>query len=155
MKMKKKIFKGDTDRVFIIFMALFSVISSVVFVFTSLMFPAPFAEIVSIGYYYSNASDPSVQTVLFALLYGLLYLLSLVGCVAVALLKNKGSLWIKLGLSLVLVFDLFIHSYAFLFSSGYNWNYIIAAVLEAVMIFCIFFRRKENPSDEDVENEKE
>ncbi len=142
--MKNKIFKGDADRVFIILMALFSVIAAVVFVFTNVMLPAPFAEIVSIGYYYSNMSDPTVQSAFSALVYGLLYLISLLGCVIIALSKNKGSLWIKLGISLVLIFDLIIHSYAFLFSSGYNWNYLIAAVLEAVMTACIFFKRKEN-----------
>lgn len=156
MKMKRSLFKHDIDRVYIIIMALFSVISSAVFVFTNVMLPAPFAEIVSIGYYYANASDPTVQSAFSALIYGLLYLLSLLACVVTALSKNKGSLFIKAGLSLVIVFDLIIHSYAFLFSSGYNWNYLVAAVLEAFMIVSVFFKGKEkNCSGDEAAKEKE
>ena len=119
-------------------MAIFSLAGALIFIFSGIMLPVPLAEIVSIGYYYGDFSDPTVSSVAALIIYLVIYLACLSLMTMFFFTKNKASIWIKLPLTIVLVSDFAVHIYAFLFSSGYSFNYLIAAALDFFVVAALF-----------------
>lgn len=140
--MEKTKKKYGFDRIFVLTAAILSLVSVVLFIFTNIMLPLPLAELVSVTYYFLNSSTPTAETVISSVIFLLVYLFSIGAMVWVFASKKKCPIWIKLPLSLVLLTDLAVHGYAFLFSSGYNWNYLIAAILDIFVVALVFYENK-------------
>ncbi len=141
--------KYGFNKIFILLMGIFSLFGASIFIFTDVMLPVPMAEIISIGAYYGNFSDPSFSSVISFVIYLLVYLFSIFVAVAFFFSKKKLSIWLKIPFYIVLISDFAVHSYAFLFSAGYNFNYLIAAALDVIIVAVIYaeekhiFRKKE------------
>ena len=134
----KKMKKYNLDRIFVLAMAVFSLAGALIFIFSGIMLPVPLAEIVSIGCYYGDFSDPTVSSVAALIIYLVIYIACLCLMTLFFFTKKKVSVWIKLPLTLVLVSDFAVHIYAFLFSSGYSFNYLIAAALDFFVVTALF-----------------
>lgn len=56
----------------------------------------------------------------------------------------RGKFYLKVPLCTIAAFDIVIHAYVFLKADGYQWNYLISAVLDVAVIVCVLFRDRKN-----------
>lgn len=130
--------KYRIDKIFVLAMAVLSLAGALVFIFSGIMLPVPLAEFISIGCYYGDFSDPTVSSVAAFIIYTIIYLICITLMSLFFFAKKKASIWIKLPPSIALISDFAVHTYAFLFSSGYNFNYLIAAALDFFVVAALF-----------------
>lgn len=148
MVMEKSKKKYGFDKIFILAMAVLSLAGAVLFFFTEFMLPIPLAELVSVGVYYGVKAAPEAQSITAFILCCVLYFLTEGAMIMVFFSKKALSMWIKLPLSLVFIVDFILHTYAFLFASGYGWNYLAAAAFDVLVIAAIYYENKNIYSNE-------
>lgn len=112
---------------------LLSVIGSVLFFFTKIRIPFPLAEIIAFTYSFLKGGK---------IIPGIILIVLYAACLVLFCLEKMSGARMKLiymiPLWIVLTFDTFVHLYAFLFAKGYEFNYMISALLDIVMIILLF-----------------
>jgi len=118
-------------------LSVYSALAFAVLLIFGKMIPSPLAEYIAFSYSYGAAGEMWL-----CVLFALLYLLSAALC-ALMFTDRFGKSFPLRVLTAVLVFaDFAVHAYAFLAASGYQWIYLICALLDGVMIFCLLYRPK-------------
>ncbi len=118
-------------------LSVYSSLAFAVLLIFGKMIPSPLAEYIAFSYAYGAAGKMWL-----CVLFALLYLLSAALC-ALMFTDRFQKLFPLRVLTAVLVFaDFAVHAYAFLAASGYQWIYLICALLDGVMIFCLLYRPK-------------
>ncbi len=145
--------KFRIDKIFSLVMAIYSLIGAIVFVFTNIMLPVPMAELISIAVYYGDFSDPTYSSIVMFSVYTILFFISVISLVGFFFRKEKASLWMKVFLALVLLADFVIHVYAFLFASGYNFNYLIASAFDIFTLIAVFYENINSKNEEKTEDD--
>lgn len=98
------------------------------------LIPSPFAEFAGIGYTFALAGEGV------SWLFAALSAVAVGLCIAAAFAKGKAGFIFGIAAAVLAVVDMGLHSYAFLASGGYNWNYFASAVLDAVLTVCLVYR---------------
>ena len=113
--------------------------AAVVLAFADCLIPSPLAELAAFSYIYISAGKVGVSV-----LFIVLTVIALSACVTSALSNGKLRFLSSVVAILFLVADAALHLYVFLASSGYNWNYLASAFLDAVLLVCVLYRSKES-----------
>ena len=118
-------------------LSVYSVLAFALLLIFGKMIPSPLAEYIAFSYTYGAAGETGL-----CVLFALLYLLSAALCALMFTDRFQKRFPLRV-LTTVLVFaDFAVHAYAFLAASGYQWIYLICALLDGVMIFCLLYRPK-------------
>lgn len=129
--------KLATGKILSAVLSFYSVIGAVLFIFFKKLVPFPLAEIVSFIYMFFINGKKIVAVTAFVF-----YAVTVVLTLSLLFKKIAVKIYFYLPAAIVFFFDGVLHLYAFLFSSGYEWNYFISAVLDFAVIFSIL--KKEN-----------
>ena len=101
------------------------------------LIPSPLAEYIAFSYTYGVAGKTWL-----CVLFALLYLLSAALCALMFTDRFQKRFPLRVMTAVLVFADLAVHAYAFLAASGYQWIYLICALLDGVMIFCLLYRPK-------------
>ncbi len=113
-------------------LVLYSAVGAAILLAARRLIPVPLAEYIASAYIYGR--DGSVLP---AAVFAALYAAALTLCVLSAADKFSKKLYIAIPALILTAADLALHMYAFLASSGYQWNYMISAVLDAALGVCV------------------
>lgn len=113
-------------------LALYSIIGALLFVFFKKLIPFPLAEMISFIYSYYNKNVLWV-----VLLFALIYIATVAVTILITFKPFTFKAYLFVPAAIVFLVDTFIHLYAFLFASGYEWNYLISALLDIAIIIAV------------------
>ena len=122
-------------------LALYSIIGALLFVVFKKLIPFPLAEIVSFVYSYYKK-----DVLWLVLLFGFLYIATVAVTVLLTFRPYTFKPYLFIPVAIVFFIDNLIHLYAFLFASGYEWNYFISALLDMAIVF-IGLKKEEIKND--------
>ncbi len=125
---------GNAAGVVLLALTSLSVISAVILLITGFLVPTPLAEYIVFAYAYGKGG----KTVL-CILFALLYFAAAALCAVMFRKEPRGKIWLKIPAVLLVFADLAVHAYVFLAAKGYQWNYLVCAVLDGVMIISILY----------------
>ena len=119
-----------------------SVICAIILFVFGKMTVAPLAEFEAFAYIYSAGGKA-----LFAAVFIAVYTAAVVLCVLSAFDRfDKTAL--RIAAAVLIAADLASHAYVFLAARGYQWNYLISAVLDVALIVSVVYKSRENKADE-------
>ena len=102
------------------------------------LIPAPLAEFAAFSYVYVYGGKTCYAALLIAASAA-----SLVSLALSALSKGKARLIASIVSVVFLSADFVLHSYAFIAAGGYQWNYLISAILDSAVAVCVLYKPKE------------
>jgi|GEM_PF-2097861 hypothetical protein len=111
-----------------------SAVSAVLILVFGKLIPAPLAEYTAFFYTYFKAGKPWLGGI-----FGTVLLAALGLCALSATRHFRSNLLFKFSAFALVFVDFAIHSYVFLASDGYVWNYLVSAALDIVMEVCILY----------------
>ena len=120
-------------RLLILLVSGEAVVAGIILLITKKIIVLPLAEYLAFAYTY-GAGGNTAGCVFFAALFVIALALVVLSAFPV------GERYAIKSAAAVFVFvDFAIHSYVFLASSGYGWNYLASAALDVVLLVCILF----------------
>ena len=117
--------------------AVFAVAFAVLFT-AKYLIPSPLAEFAAFSYVYVYGGKTCYAVLLIAASAA-----SLVSLALSALSKGKARLIASIVSLVFLAADFVLHSYAFIAAGGYQWNYLVSAILDSALALCVLYRPKE------------
>ena len=117
--------------------AVFAVAFAVLFT-AKYLIPSPLAEFAAFSYVYVYGGKTCYAVLLIAASAA-----SLVSLALSALAKGKARLIASIVSLVFLAADFVLHSYAFIAAGGYQWNYLVSAILDSALALCVLYRPKE------------
>ena len=102
------------------------------------LIPSPLAEFAAFSYVYVYGGKCGLAALLIFLSAA-----SFASLVTAALAKGKARLAASIVSLVFLASDFVLHSYAFIAAGGYQWNYLVSAVLDAVIGVFVLYKPKE------------
>jgi len=144
MKMNKKEAsesgkRPDAAGIATLALCAYSAISFIILLIAGKLIPAPLAEYVAFSYACGKGGKPA-----FCVLFSVLYAAALILCSLNCIERFRTKLVPKITATLLVFADLAVHAYAFLAASGYQWIYLICAVLDGVLLLCLLYRPGKN-----------
>ncbi len=127
--------KTDAAGFAIASLCAYSAFSFAVLLIFGKLIPSPLAEYMAFAYTYGKGGRTWL-----CVLFSVLFAAALILCA----LSFKKSLrerpYIAIPATLLVFADLAVQGYAFLAASGYQWIYLICAVLDGILVFCLLYR---------------
>ncbi len=117
--------------------AVFAVAFAVLFA-AKYLIPSPLAEFAAFSYVYVYGGKTCYAVLLIAASAA-----SLVSLALSALSKGKARLIASIVSLVFLAADFVLHSYAFIAAGGYQWNYLVSAILDSALALCVLYKPKE------------
>lgn len=117
----------------LIFAAAFAVLFTAKY-----LIPSPLAEFAAFSYVYVYGGKTCYAVLLIAA-----SAVSLISLTLSALAKGKARLAASIVSLVFLASDFVLHSYAFIAAGGYQWNYLVSALLDAIVAVCVLYKPKE------------
>ena len=114
-------------------------VAVLILLFADYLIPSPLAELAAFSYIYISAGKAGVSILFIALA-----VIALGACVTTAFSNGKLRFASAVVAIMFLIADAALHLYVFLAASGYNWNYLASAFLDAVLMICVLYRSKES-----------
>ncbi len=144
MENKEEVLAGERktkNAAGIILLVLFaySVISFALLFIIGKLIPSPLAEYMAFAYVYCKGG----KGWLFAL-FLLLYIAAAALCALTASENIRKKLPVLIPAALLVFADLAVNAYAYLAAEGYQWIYLICALFDGPILFCMLYRRKDN-----------
>lgn len=130
--------RRDGAGIALIALSAYSALSFVLLLIIGKLIPTPLAEYMAFAYTYGMGGKIAL-----CVLFTVLYLAAALLCTALGFKKNRSKPFFLIPAAVLVFADLAVHVFAFLASTGYQWIYLICAVLDGIMLFCMLYRSKD------------
>ena len=138
----KRTRRGDEAGGAILALCVYSAAAAAVLLIFGKLIPSPSGEYLAIFY-----SARKLGRILLSDIFAFLFIAGTALCVLSSFIETRKKIFFIIPASLIVAGDLGVHAYAFLRSSGYQWNYLLSAALDAILLVCLFFRLKKRVAD--------
>ena len=130
--------RRDAAGAVLIALSAYSALSFVLLLIIGKLIPTPLAEYIAFAYTYGMGGKIAL-----CVLFAALYIAAAALCAALGLKRNRKKPLILVPAAVLVFADFAVHAFAFLAASGYQWIYLICALLDGAMLFCMLFRSKD------------
>ena len=115
-------------------LCFYAAAAAAVLLISGKLIPCPLAEYLAFAYTYRAAGK-----IFLFVVFAALFAASLALCFACVNESAAKKPYIYIPALVFVAADLGVHGYAFLAARGYQWNYLICAILDAVLVTCVIF----------------
>ena len=142
MENKEDVMPGEQKKrnaagIILLVLSAYSALSFVLLLIIGKLIPTPLAEYIAFAYVYGKGGKTALCA-LFVLLYAAAALFAILTFRE----ESRRKLFILVPAAVLVFADLAVNAYAFLAARGYQWIYIVCAVLDGVMLFCMLYGQR-------------